>query len=161
MVLMFFGRTWPLVDGVGPRYALNNRQERAWSALLLTAEGGADTPTTLCEGDTLSPLAEACLVFYLSLLDQRVRSTEYESPLVCALALQSMTAAGWRECGRYTKILSAVIKLSQFMVVQTAIIADADAVRRNAHQAAPEGRCLESVTEMMDKFMVRGTNRPM
>jgi superfamily II DNA helicase RecQ len=161
MVLMFFGRTWPLVDGVSPRYALNNRQERAWSALLLTAEGGADTPTTLCEGDTLSPLAEACLVFCLSLLDQRVRSTEYESPLVYALALQSITAAGWRECGRYTKILSAVIKLSQFMVVQAAMIADADAIRCNAHQAAPEGRCLESVTEIMDKFMVRGTKGPM
>ena len=100
-------------------------------------------------------------MFCLSLLDQRVRSTEYESPLVCALALQSITAAGWRECGRYTKILSAVIKLSQFIVVQTAIIADADAVRHNTHQAAPEGRCLESVTEIIDKFMVRGTNGPM
>lgn len=87
MVLMFFGRTWPVVDGVSPRYTLNNRQERAWLALLRTAERSTDTPTGLCEGDMLSPLAKACLVFCLSLLDQRVRSTEYESPLVCVLAL--------------------------------------------------------------------------
>ena len=47
------------------------------------------------------------------------------------------------------------------MVMQTTIIANADAVRRNAYQAAPEGRCLESVTKIIDKFMVRGTNGPM
>jgi hypothetical protein len=87
MVLMFFRRTWPVVDRVSPRYTLNNRQERTWLALLRTAEGSTDTPTRICEGDILSPLAKACLVFCLSLLDQRVRSTEYESPLVCALAL--------------------------------------------------------------------------
>ena len=160
MVLMFFARTWPLVDPVYPRYTLNNRQERAYSALLLAAETQLDhTSTTECDRDTLSPLAESCLVFCLALLDQRVRGTEYESPLVCALALLGITANGWRECGQYTKTLSAVIKLSQFMVVQAALIADA--VSRNAHQDVPEGTCLESVTNMMDKFMVRGTNGPM
>ena len=64
MVLMFFGRTWPLVDGVSTRYTLNDQQERVWSALLRTAERSTDA-----SGDTLSPLAEACLVFCLSLLD--------------------------------------------------------------------------------------------
>lgn len=165
MVLMFFGRTWPAADRVSPRYALNKQQERAWSALLLAAETQvkhtADTSTGLCGGDALSPSAEACLVFCLTLLDQRVRGTEYESPLVCALALLGISVDGWKECGQYTKILSAMIKLSRFMVVQAALIADADAVGRNAHQGVPEGRCVESVTEMMDRFMVRGTNGPM
>jgi hypothetical protein len=167
MVLMFFGRTWPVADRVSPRYTLNKQQERAWSALLLAAEtqvkhqASTDTPTRLYGGDALSPSAKACLVFCLTLLDQRVRGTEYESPLVCALALLGISADGWRECGQYTKILSAMIKLSRFMVVQAALIADADAIGRNAHQEVPEGRCVESVTEMMDKFMVRGTNGPM
>ena len=54
-----------------------------------------------------------------------------------------------------------MIKLSRFIVVQAALIADADAIGRNAHQEVPEGRCVESVTEIIDKFIVRGTNGPM
>ena len=45
------------------------------------------------------------------------------------------------------------------MVVQATLITDADAISRNAHQEVLEGRCVELVTEIIDKFIVRGTNR--
>ncbi|EOD42854.1 putative dna helicase protein [Neofusicoccum parvum UCRNP2] len=46
---------------------------------------------------------------------------EYDSALVCALAVQGVTPTGWREPGLYTAILSAIIKVGRFMVVQKAL----------------------------------------
>ena len=52
-----------------------------------------------------------------------------------------------------------MIKLSWFIVVQAALIADVDAISCNAHQEVLEGRYIELVTKIIDKFIVRGTNR--
>ncbi|GME30223.1 putative DNA helicase protein [Neofusicoccum parvum] len=41
--------------------------------------------------------------------------------LVYALAVQGVTPTGWREPGLYTAILSAIIKVGRFMVVQKAL----------------------------------------
>ena len=57
----------------------------------------------------------------------------------------------WRECSTYTKILLAIIKLSHFMVIQTALIANADPINYNA---LLKGRCLESVANIIDRFII-------
>lgn len=59
--------------------------------------------------------------FYIELLNQRITQREYDSALVCALAVQGVTPTGWREPGLYTAILSAIIKVGRFMVVQKAL----------------------------------------
>ncbi len=53
------------------------------------------------EGDgvsgKLTELPKSCLWFCLVLLGQIVKAEEYESPLVCGLALLGVTAGGWRD----------------------------------------------------------------
>ncbi|KAL1617118.1 hypothetical protein SLS56_011121 [Neofusicoccum ribis] len=69
----------------------------------------------------LSGIQKACLDFCIELLNQRITQREYDSALVCALAVQGVTPTGWREPGLYTAILSAIIKVGRFMVVQKAL----------------------------------------
>ncbi|GME40199.1 uncharacterized protein LTHEOB_12917 [Neofusicoccum parvum] len=64
---------------------------------------------------------KACLDFCIELLNQRITQREYDSALVCALAVQGVTPTGWREPGLYTAILSAIIKVGRFIVVQKAL----------------------------------------
>jgi len=52
------------------------------------------------------------------LLDQRITRQEYNSPLVCALAVLGVKEEGWKGPEDYPPILSAVIKTARFMVVQ-------------------------------------------
>ncbi|GME47471.1 uncharacterized protein LTHEOB_12917 [Neofusicoccum parvum] len=80
------------------------RQSRAFTRLMEEAEQ-----------------AKACLDFCIELLNQRITQREYDSALVCALAVQGVTPTGWREPGLYTAILSAIIKVGRFMVVQKAL----------------------------------------
>jgi hypothetical protein len=59
--------------------------------------------------------------FMIELLNQRIRSTEYELALVCALAVLGVSDhdAGrpWKDAYSYPPILSSVIKVSRFVVV--------------------------------------------
>ncbi|GME31054.1 uncharacterized protein LTHEOB_12917 [Neofusicoccum parvum] len=66
-------------------------------------------------------IQKACLDFCIELLNQRITRREYDSALVYALAVQGVTPTGWREPGLYTAILSAIIKVGRFMVVQKAL----------------------------------------
>jgi hypothetical protein len=83
---------------------------------------------------------------------------------------------GWKGAEQYPPILLAVIKVAWFMVVQQALElselldenedewddddsayeSDSSRLRRRR----PKG-CLQFVQEMIDKFMVRGSHRPM
>jgi hypothetical protein len=59
--------------------------------------------------------------FCIELLNQQIQYNEYESPLVCALAVLGVSERGWREADSYPPITSAVIKCARFMVVQKAV----------------------------------------
>jgi hypothetical protein len=66
----------------------------------------------------LSRIQKACLSFCIALIDQRITRREYDSPLVCALAVLGVKAEGRKGAEQYPPILSAMIKVAQFMVVQ-------------------------------------------
>ncbi|KAH2847064.1 hypothetical protein KXW36_008158, partial [Aspergillus fumigatus] len=72
----------------------------------------------------MTAIQKACLEFCIELLNQRHRSHEYESALVCAMAVLGQGEAGWRDPESYPPILSRVIKVARFMVVQKALWMD-------------------------------------
>jgi hypothetical protein len=69
----------------------------------------------------MSVIQAACLDFCVELLNIEIEFTEYESALVCALAVLGVSETGWRGPDTYPPILSAVIKCARFMVVQKAV----------------------------------------
>jgi superfamily II DNA helicase RecQ len=128
------------------------------------------------ERKTLTRVQKACLTFCIALLNQSITRKEYDSPLVCALAVLGVKGDGWKGPEQYPPILSAVIKIARFMVVQQALelsgperkeeeeaFEDDSAYESDgsrAHTRRPKG-CLHFVQEMMDRFMVRGSHGPM
>jgi hypothetical protein len=96
---------------------------------------------------------------------------------VCALAVLGVKEDGWKGAEQYPPILSAVIKVARFMVVQQALelsepldenedeLDDDDDSAYESDSSRPRRRrpkgCLQFVQEMMDKFMVRGSHGPM
>jgi len=126
------------------------------------------------EHEKLTPIQKACLEFCIALLNQVIRRNEYDCALVCALAVLGVKEDGWKGPELYPPILSSVIKITRFMVVQQALelsepFDEDDFDDDSAYgsdpgsspaQHQPKG-CLEFVKKMMDKFMVRGSHSPM
>jgi hypothetical protein len=80
----------------------------------ITAEG-------ISEPEALSSIQKACLEFCIALLSQLITRKEYDSLLVCALAMLGVKEDGWKGAEQYPPISSAVIKVARFMVVQQAL----------------------------------------
>jgi hypothetical protein len=72
----------------------------------------------------MTDIEKACLEFCIELLNQRHCSHEYESALVCTMAVLGQGETGWRDPESYPPILSRVIKITRFMVVQKALWMD-------------------------------------
>ena len=124
----------------------------------------------------LTRIQKACLDFCMELLNQTVSRREYDSALVCALAVLGVAEGGWKGPDQYPPMLSSMIKIARFMVVQKALEMagpdDDDEDDRpydfdsNISPVPAAGRqrkegCLQIVAKMMDKFMVRGSHGPM
>ncbi|KAK7178346.1 hypothetical protein PSPO01_15608 [Paraphaeosphaeria sporulosa] len=113
------------------------------------------------EPETLSSIEKACLAFCITLLNQSITRKEYDSPLVCALAVLGVREDGWKGADQYPPILSAVIKVARFMIVQQALalskpFKDDSAYESDGDSTQPPARpkgCLQFVAQMMDKFM--------
>jgi hypothetical protein len=193
-MLMFFARTQREHTWKSPQYQFTQQQQEAWEALVQQAERSMEGQEEEVEGDKgheemdketeageeqdqpdqpkLSRIQKACLVFCIALMNQSITRKEYDSPLVCALAVLGVKEDGWKGPEQYPPILSAVIKVARFMVVQQALelsepldntFNDDSAYERNSSrqpQRRPKG-CLQFVQEMMDRFMVRGSHSPM
>jgi hypothetical protein len=126
----------------------------------------------ISEPEALSSIQKACLEFCIALLSQSITRKEYDSPFVCALAVLGVKEDGWKGPEQYPPILSAVIKVARFMVVQQALEMsepfddefDSDSAYEsdssNPRRRRRKG-CLQLVEEMMDRFMVRGSHSPM
>jgi hypothetical protein len=61
------------------------------------------------------------LNFCIALLSQLITRKEYDSLLVCALAVLGVKEDGWKGAEQYPPILLAVIKVARFIVVQQAL----------------------------------------
>ncbi|KAJ8106608.1 hypothetical protein OPT61_g9423 [Boeremia exigua] len=138
-----------------------------------TAQGGA--PNAIVEPSKLSSIQRACLEFCIALMSQKITCREYDSALVCALAVLGVKEDSWKGAEQYPPVLSAVIKVARFMVVQQALelsgpsnddeMDDFDSDSAYESDSSPPGQqrkgCLQFVQEMMDQFMVRGSHSPM
>ncbi|KAI1670755.1 hypothetical protein L13192_06271, partial [Pyrenophora tritici-repentis] len=128
--------------------------------------GGRNAPSfTLIKVERQDPASEHAI------LTRR----EYDSPLVCALAVLGVKEDGWKGPEQYPPILSAVIKIARFMVVQKGLEMsgpeedsgdETDDLDDSAYESGPSQRrrpkgCLQLVQKMMDRFMVRGSHSPM
>jgi hypothetical protein len=139
-------------------------------------EAAPDQSTTSVRPEKLSRLQKACLEFCIALLDHRITRREYDSPLVCGLVVLGIKKEGWKGPEQYPPILSAVIKVARFLVVQQGLdlsgadLADpedsGEETDDSAYQSGPSPRrrpkgCLQIIQQMMDQFMVRGSHGPM
>jgi hypothetical protein len=106
------------------------RQRKKWRQLWqLAGQGPRSSPDPMdYEPDdpqmaawAITDIEKACLEFCIELLNQRHCSHEYESALVCAMAVLGQGETGWRDPESYPPILSWVIKIARFMVVQKAL----------------------------------------
>ena len=131
-VLMFIHRTQQRHSWRSPKYQLTRRQREAWKVLLREASrehaaGASQEVEEQAEEEQegqeeqLSDTQKACLHFCITLLDQQVQAHEYESALVCALAVLGVQRDGWKTASQYPSTLSAVIKISRFLAVQQAL----------------------------------------
>ncbi|KAL5366530.1 hypothetical protein BJX96DRAFT_180811, partial [Aspergillus floccosus] len=117
-VLTFFARTQAPHEWKSPAYDFTPRQRQKW-ARLWAAVQVADV--VIGAEEALQPWImtareQACLEFCVELLNQRQRSHEYESALVCAMAVLGRSEGGWRTADSYPPILSKVIKIARFFI---------------------------------------------
>jgi len=65
-------------------------------------------------------IQEACLLFCIELLNQTIHNREYDMALVYGLAALGVNPSGrgFRGADTYPSMLSAVIKVAYFMIVQ-------------------------------------------
>ena len=199
-VVTFFVRTRQAHEWQGPRYRFNRRQDRAFQHMMEKAERSVaeldDTSDIETESssssssdssddrETMTDLQSACLSFCIELLNQKIHNHEYDMALICGLAALGVSPSGqgFRGADTYPSILSAVIKVAHFMVVQQAEQMARPTVDdefspcsspcefedsgyesgggrdqgRNGGQSS-----FEWVRKMMDGFMVRGCGSPM
>jgi hypothetical protein len=92
--------------------------------------------------------------------------------MVCALAVLRVKEDGWKGPEQYSPILSAVIKVARFMLVQQALELSGpfdeefesdrayESDSSNPQQRLRKG-CLQFLQGMLDRFMVRGSHSPM
>ena len=195
-IVMFIGRTYQQQEWKVPTYRFNQKQRTAWEEVIARAwefienngrervyeyeevDSNSDQPPQTGESDAslqdssphdhyaLAPFPKACLNFYMSLLDEWITQSEYHSVMICALAVLGVKKDGWLGVDRYPSILSAIIKISRFMVIQFALeiagSAETDSSSDDCQRSEyAQPQCLEVVTAAMDRFMIRGSHSPM
>ncbi|KAK5020508.1 hypothetical protein LTR60_000449 [Cryomyces antarcticus] len=144
----------------------DKEEEPVEAAIWEAMDGGEEKED---EEEKLSVVQRACLQFCIALLDQRITQREYDSALVCALTVLGVKEGGWKGPDQYPPILSAMIKIARFVVVQQALElvgpskddgSDSDS-DSGVETVWPRKGCLQFVTEMTDLFMVRGSHGAM
>jgi superfamily II DNA helicase RecQ len=157
-IVLFFVRH--NLGGLGLDIRLSDTQKETLAALVAVAKS---TPyeDESHQSEDMPPMQElerGILFFIISLLDYVVQGWEYESPLVCALAVIAVRPQGWLGLDKFPSILSALIKTSRYLVLQEAyetptVLAEADVTRA----AGPR---LEDVERLTHRFLRRGTRSP-
>ena len=103
-------------------------------------------------------LAAACLRFCIALLGRRYRGHEYELPMVYIMAVLAVKPQGWRSASEYPPIISQIIKIRRFIVIQIAY----QQVNEDYEYAEEEEVDLVAlVTKMVDRFIIRGSQGAM
>ena len=124
-----------------PVYRMTPRQRKKWRQLWQIAQiesagptraGSPDPmdededreredPEDLIEQWRMSELEQVYLGFCIELLNQIYYIQEYKSALICAMAVLGRREFGWYNPESYSLILSRVIKVARFIIVQQAL----------------------------------------
>jgi RecQ family ATP-dependent DNA helicase len=205
-MMAFFVRTQRQHDWASPKYKFDRRSKNAWAVLKAAAikevekleelnfsgssgsrqaqfrPSSSSSTSDQLEGHIsvrVHGIKKACLQFCIALMAQRMHKHEYDCALTCALAVLGVKPDGWLGPDKYPSILSAVIKSSRFMVVQTALNvvgsgntgssgsnsnnsnSNGSSSRSRNTQASQQEGCVDYVEKLVDKFMIRGTKGPM
>ena len=151
-IVIFFVRTSLVEKTSYPPYHFTVHQQECFNlfqqALRTEESDSEDTSSDDSEvGNTLRLVDVRCLSFCLSLLQHQIRTTEWESPFICALAILGVEERGWKDATVYSSILSALIKLSRFLVVHFVV---------REHPSSP----IEGVRSFLEESLLRGTSSP-
>ncbi|KAI2475473.1 ATP-dependent DNA helicase Q5 [Pyrenophora tritici-repentis] len=169
------------VDGEGQEEEMGEAREELDEEMMDEVDEAIEVAEEPGQGEgprpkKLSKIQKACLEFCIALLNNRITRREYDSPLVCALAVLGVKEDGWKGPEQYPPILSAVIKIARFMVVQKGLEMSGpeedsgdetdDDLDDSAYESGPSQRrrpkgCLQLVQKIIDRFMVRGSHSPM
>ena len=193
-ILMFIGRTQGPQEWKKPKYQLKKGQKRAWRHLWQVAEAeymrsqgvndeestGESSKHTSVDKTQSDELSQVCLDFCWTLLQEQYSKNEYDSVLVCGLAVLGVRKSGgqwcWAQPYDYPPILSRMIKIARFMVIEKAFrergqdtrdssmddisnSSGGDSDGGSEHERRPE--CLKLVQRYMDQCMIRGTHGAM
>jgi len=137
-ILMFIGRTQGEQEWRKPKYKLKKGQKKAWKHLWWVAEteymrsqrvidkkSGEESNDHLEQDKPqLNELSHTCLDFCFTLLQEQYSKSEYSNVLVCGLAVLGVWISGsqwgWMGPDNYPPILSKMIKIAHFMVIEQA-----------------------------------------
>ncbi|CBF82248.1 predicted protein [Aspergillus nidulans FGSC A4] len=120
---LLMGQLMGLPDGLGGPAEPADRAD-GLSARWSPDPMAPDLDPRRIEPFVMTPLETTCLEFCIELLNQKIKVHEYESPLVCAMAVLGRGEQGWRDTDSYPPIISRVLKVARFLVVQKALWLD-------------------------------------
>jgi superfamily II DNA or RNA helicase len=164
-ILLFFVRSQS-DESVRSPYELTSIQQRSLQRVQehLRTERTEARSDRGRQQDSLSILEQACLDFCFSLLHHRLRTDEYESALVFALAVLGLTEQGFRGPHDYPSMLSGLIKTSRFMMTQVAVRPSEctqDFFYDLGTEVQPDQHTISRTEQIVQEFMVRGSQSPM
>ena len=127
-------------------YRITLRQHKKWRQLWQIAQIESAGPTRAGSSDPIdenrererknfieqwriSELEQIYLAFCIELLNQIYYMQKYKSALVCAMAVLGRGEFGWCDSESYPPILSRVIKVARFMIVQQVLWLDSNTVQ--------------------------------
>ncbi|KAL1993927.1 hypothetical protein VTN49DRAFT_2596 [Thermomyces lanuginosus] len=145
-----------------PKYGMTPRQKQKWKRLWQLAMQGSvghgshvGIDDNGLEGWLMSSIEKACLEFCVELLNQPCGANDFNSVLMCALAVLGRKELGWHDSKDYADVLSRVVKVARFMVVQHALWLDPNAreiIRKWQNPDYLACNPLQSPTEQLGKI---------
>ena len=123
----------------------------------------------------LSKIQKSLLDFCISLIDQRIESSEKDSPFLIGLALLGVKENGWHGVDTFPSKLSSILKISRFLIIRKAYESLGDSfspenISENDSESdsdSPEisesenhQKPLDQLTILVDRFMIRGSHSP-
>ena len=127
-------------------------------AISTSSSGRSSAASDQATSIRLQGLKAAYLRFCIALLARKCRGHEYELPMLCAMAILAVKPQGWRSANEYPPIMSHIIKMARFMIIQMAF-QQVDEDHEQPEEEEPD--LLALVTRIVDKCMIRGSQGAM
>ena len=101
---------------------------------------------------SLQDLELTCLRFYLALLDRQIHRDEYELLMLCVMIVLIIKSQKWRTSHEYSFIMSHIIKMIRFMIIQT-IFQNCDVI--HVFVTKEKSNMMKYAHRLIDQCMIR------